>query len=196
MIVYGQVQRPGTFPYSDPMTISQAISLAGGFMTSGVLNAEYYRHYGADPRTFFLLPWAVDNERFATEGRLETGEREAMRARYDAAVAEYQKAALNGYREVANTLVTIQKLALIRVEREAGVVALQDALNKAWHVQPDPAQGGLKSFLTKRVMSFGMIMGVVFLMIASLVVSAVLAVLGTALALDRFITRNRARAAR
>jgi len=29
--VYGQVQRPGTFPYTDPMTISQAISLAGGF---------------------------------------------------------------------------------------------------------------------------------------------------------------------
>src|SRR5581483_7126563 len=36
--------------------------------------------------------------------------------------------------------------------------ALQDALNKAWHVQPDPAQGGLKSFLTKRVLSFGMIL--------------------------------------
>jgi polysaccharide export outer membrane protein len=31
VIVYGQVQHPGTFPYSDPMTISQAISLAGGF---------------------------------------------------------------------------------------------------------------------------------------------------------------------
>ena len=29
--VYGQVQRPGTFPYSNPMTLSQAISLAGGF---------------------------------------------------------------------------------------------------------------------------------------------------------------------
>jgi protein involved in polysaccharide export with SLBB domain len=29
--VYGQVQKPGTFPYSNPMTISQAISLAGGF---------------------------------------------------------------------------------------------------------------------------------------------------------------------
>jgi protein involved in polysaccharide export with SLBB domain len=28
--VYGQVQRPGTFPYADSMTVSQAISLAGG----------------------------------------------------------------------------------------------------------------------------------------------------------------------
>ncbi len=52
---------------------------------------------------------------------------DAMRARYAAALAGYQKAALNGYREVANTLLTIQKLAVVRVEREAAVVALQDA---------------------------------------------------------------------
>jgi polysaccharide export outer membrane protein len=31
VIVYGQVQHPGTFPYMNAMTISQAISLAGGF---------------------------------------------------------------------------------------------------------------------------------------------------------------------
>jgi polysaccharide export outer membrane protein len=31
VIVYGQVQRPGTFPYTDAMTIVQVISLAGGF---------------------------------------------------------------------------------------------------------------------------------------------------------------------
>src|SRR3954453_21042466 len=54
-------------------------------------------------------------------------------------------------------------------------VALQDALNKAWHVQPDPAAGGIKAFLTKRMMSFGMILGVVFLLIASLAASAALA---------------------
>jgi polysaccharide export outer membrane protein len=30
VIIYGQVAKPGTFPYADAMTISQAISLAGG----------------------------------------------------------------------------------------------------------------------------------------------------------------------
>ena len=50
-----------------------------------------------------------------------------MQARFDAALAEYQKAALNGYREVANSLVTIQKLAEVRVQRQAGVTALEDA---------------------------------------------------------------------
>jgi polysaccharide export outer membrane protein len=31
IVVYGQVQRPGAYPFTDPMTISQAISIAGGF---------------------------------------------------------------------------------------------------------------------------------------------------------------------
>jgi glycosyltransferase involved in cell wall biosynthesis len=44
-------------------------ALATGFMTSGKLNADYYAHYGADRRTFFLLPWAVDNDRFSNESR-------------------------------------------------------------------------------------------------------------------------------
>src|SRR6185436_19943659 len=51
-----------------------------GFMVSGMLNADYYRHYGGDPHRFFLLPWAIDNERFITESAFEPGEREAMRA--------------------------------------------------------------------------------------------------------------------
>jgi glycosyltransferase involved in cell wall biosynthesis len=50
-----------------------------GFMVSGVLNAAYYRHYGADGSHFFLLPWAVDNERFTNASRFEPGERARMR---------------------------------------------------------------------------------------------------------------------
>ena len=56
---------------------------------------------------------------------------EAAQARFDAALAEYQKAALNSYREVANSLLTIQKLAQQRGFREAGVIALQDASDLA-----------------------------------------------------------------
>jgi len=54
-----------------------------------------------------------------------------MQARFDGALAEYQKSALNGYREVANALVTIQKLAEIRAQQVQGVVALQDASDLA-----------------------------------------------------------------
>ena len=52
---------------------------------------------------------------------------EAAQARFDIALAGYQKAALNGYREVANSLITIQKLAEVRAEREIAVIALVDA---------------------------------------------------------------------
>ena len=52
---------------------------------------------------------------------------EASKARYDQALAGYQKAALNGYREVADALVSVQKLGEARLELEDGVDALRDA---------------------------------------------------------------------
>jgi outer membrane protein, multidrug efflux system len=52
---------------------------------------------------------------------------EAARARFDGALAGYQQAALNGYREVANALISIQKLAEIRLRRAEGVAVLTDA---------------------------------------------------------------------
>jgi glycosyltransferase involved in cell wall biosynthesis len=57
------------------------VRFTGAFLTSGRYNAEYYLHYGADPRRFFHVPWAIDNERFAAAGRFAPGEREALRAR-------------------------------------------------------------------------------------------------------------------
>jgi membrane protein len=55
---------------------------------------------------------------------------------------------------------------------------LQKALNRAWNVTPDPNQGGIKNFLTKRLFSFGMILVVAFLLLVSLVISAALSGLG------------------
>jgi glycosyltransferase involved in cell wall biosynthesis len=52
------------------------------FLVSGVLNADYYRHYGADDAHFHLVPWAIDNARFEEGSRFAPGEREAMRARF------------------------------------------------------------------------------------------------------------------
>ncbi|HVH29846.1 MAG TPA: efflux transporter outer membrane subunit [Vicinamibacterales bacterium] len=56
---------------------------------------------------------------------------EAAQAAFTAAAAQYQKAALNAYREVANSLVTIQKLADVRMQRQTGVAALVDASDLA-----------------------------------------------------------------
>jgi membrane protein len=76
-------------------------------------------------------------------------------------------------------IATVVGLLTLLFGATGAFAALQDALNKAWHVQPDPAQGGIRNFLSKRVWSFGMILGVVFLLIVSLVVSAVLTAVTT-----------------
>jgi membrane protein len=55
---------------------------------------------------------------------------------------------------------------------------LQKALNRAWNVEPDPNQGGLKNFLTKRIFSLGMILVLAFFLLVSLVVSAALSGMG------------------
>jgi multidrug efflux system outer membrane protein len=59
-------------------------------------------------------------------GRLRRNE-EVARARYNQALALYQKAALNGYREVSDALISIQKLAEQSVQHQAGVTVLLDA---------------------------------------------------------------------
>jgi multidrug efflux system outer membrane protein len=60
-----------------------------------------------------------------------TSNYEAAKARFEQAVAQYQRSAQNGFREVADSLVTIEKLEGVRVELEIGVRALQDATNLA-----------------------------------------------------------------
>lgn len=54
-------------------------------------------------------------------------------------------------------------------------LSLQDALNHAWEVKPDPRQGGVRNFITKRLLSLGMVLGLGFLIAVSLALSAAIA---------------------
>lgn len=51
------------------------------------------------------------------------------------------------------------------------LIELQTALNRAWKVEPDKQQGGIRSFLMKRVLSLAMVLGIAFLLLVSLVAS-------------------------
>ena len=64
-------------------------------------------------------------------------------------------------------------------------IQLQSALNTAWDVKPDPAQGGFRNFVTKRLLSLGMILGVGFLVLVSLALSALLSAAGSSV--ERFL---------
>ncbi len=63
----------------------------------------------------------------------------------------------------------------------AAFAQLQAALNTAWKVEPDPTHGDIRNFLLKRVLSFAMILGVGFLLLVLLVISALLAAFTDAL---------------
>jgi membrane protein len=58
---------------------------------------------------------------------------------------------------------------------------LQEALNEIWEVRPKPGRW-LRNFLRKRALSFGLVLAVGFLLIVSLVLSAIVAAFGDLLA--------------
>lgn len=58
------------------------------------------------------------------------------------------------------------------------MLQLQSALNEVWGVEPDPERSSLWTFLVKRILSFGMVLGVGFVLLASLLISTLLATLG------------------
>lgn len=55
---------------------------------------------------------------------------------------------------------------------------LQTALDRIWHVPASQRPSGIKNILRTRLLSFGVILGLVFLLMVSLVVSAALAAFG------------------
>jgi membrane protein len=75
-------------------------------------------------------------------------------------------------------LATIAGLGILVFGATGAFLQLQDALNRAWNVEPDPAKGGIKNFIKKRVFSFGLILGIVFLLIVSLAVTALVSAIG------------------
>lgn len=64
---------------------------------------------------------------------------------------------------------------VILIFSATGVLAqLQFSLNRAWEVEPDPEQSGIKNFAMKRVLSFGMIVVVAFLLLVAMVVTTLI----------------------
>ncbi len=60
-------------------------------------------------------------------------------------------------------------------------IQLQTALNDTWKVAPDPAQGGVKNFIMKRVFSFGLILFIAFMLLISLALTAGVSALGASM---------------
>jgi membrane protein len=77
-------------------------------------------------------------------------------------------------------------LGLVMLILGAGAMfgQLQDALDTIWKVKPKPG-GGIWGFIRQRFLSFSMVLGVAFLLLVSLVVSAGLTALGTLIGAEK-----------
>jgi len=71
-------------------------------------------------------------------------------------------------------IATVIGIVTLLLGATGAFIELQSDLNRTWEVKPDPRQGGLRQYLMQRVFSFGMILAVAFLLLVSLVVSALL----------------------
>ena len=84
--VYGDtafvIERPGLLGKLRRLLLRALFSRAGGFLLQGTMNGDVYAYYGADRRRFFLVPYAVDNERFHADSRMTADERKRLRAEH------------------------------------------------------------------------------------------------------------------
>lgn len=86
---------------------------------------------------------------------------------------------LKAAREPAKSVVaTIVGAALLLLGATAIFAELQSALDRIWRVPAPPAESGIWHFLRTRLLSFGLVLGLGFLLTVSLVVSAALAAVG------------------
>ncbi|MGN6393368.1 MAG: YihY/virulence factor BrkB family protein [Gemmatimonadales bacterium] len=89
--------------------------------------------------------------------------------------AEAVQAMLQGAaRPSASRLATAVGIITAFLGATGAFIELQTALNAIWRVQPRPG-ANLVSFLTQRLISFGLVIGVGFLLLVSLLVNAALA---------------------
>jgi membrane protein len=82
-----------------------------------------------------------------------------------------------GANQGAGVVATIIGVATLLFAASGVFGELQDSLNTIWEVQPKPNQG-IMATIKQRFFSFAMVLGVGFLLLVSLVLSAALAALG------------------
>ena len=110
------------------------------------------------------------------QGTIEAQMREAMGAQ---GANQVHTILANADRPGSGGLVaTILSVVALMIGATGVFSQLQAALNKAWGVAPDPAKGGIKNMLAKRVFGIGMVLGLAFILLVSLVVSAMLSAFG------------------
>ena len=111
----------------------------------------------------------------AARGEIVTQLRGLMGEQGAVAVEELLKSASDPGKGVVATIVGFVTLL---IGATAVFAELQSSLDRIWRTPPPPNESGIWGIIRTRILSFGLILGLGFLMIVSLVLSAALAALG------------------
>jgi membrane protein len=90
--------------------------------------------------------------------------------------AQMQEIVANAYKPRESVIATVIAIGLLIFGATTVFYQLQSALNKIWEVKPEPKRGWYL-FIKDRVLSFGLIIGIGFLLLVSLVLNAAMVAL-------------------
>lgn len=76
------------------------------------------------------------------------------------------------------SLTTFLSLLAVAFGATTAFAQLQSALNRTWSVEPDPKRNQIRTFLVKRIFSFGVVLALIFLLLVSLAVTTALTAFG------------------
>jgi membrane protein len=96
----------------------------------------------------------------------------------DAGAKVVEDLVANASKPSSGILATVVGILVLAFAATGVFVQLQDSLNTIWKVKKKP-MNGLLAFLRQRLLSFAMVLGIGFLLLVSLVLSAALAAAGT-----------------
>jgi membrane protein len=139
----------------------------------------YYTVFAMPPLLILLVMiagriWGPDAAQRALESQFSSLMGESGGQQIHQMIAHGQQSAGGG------RIATIGSIVALALGAIGAFLALQDALNRAWEVKPDPKQGGIRNFILKRLLTLGMVLGLGFLLAVSLALTAGVTALGGA----------------
>lgn len=136
---------------------------------------SYYTAFAMAPLMILLMLLAgLIFDPADVEGRIEEQVKSAIGADGAAQVKSMLK---NASTPEAGSVPGILSVIGLLFGASGVVMQLQKALNETWEVMPDPDQGGIWNFITKRLFSVGMVLGLAFVLIVSLAMSTLISAL-------------------
>lgn len=145
----------------------------------------YYTIFSIPPLLAIAIPIARYGAKLATAP--ENGNarsvitREVEQSLGPGAADQIQEAIDRASQLPNSTLGVVGAIVVLLFGASGVMVQLQSSLNQIWKVQTASQSGGIRNFLTKRLLSFAMILGVGFVLLVTMLLSAVLSSFGNTL---------------